>query len=370
MKVSIDCTPLLARSAGVKAYLYHLVRHLAETAENNELALFPFLSLPREVRHDASALGWSSTIARALLATWLAGEWNPVFRAAVDGARIFHASNLVRAVPSGACLTTTVHDLTALRTPELHTPQTVQADNIFFSRIVRRANHIITVSNNTKNDLVTKLNIPDSRITVIYPGVREEYFQGDPAQGATIRTKYSLTRPYMLFAGTIEPRKNLARILDAYCGMKADVRHNFELVLVGMQGWRDEHTLQRLRDGIPGVVRLGYVPEDDMPAIVAGATLLVFPSLYEGFGFPAVEAMAAGVPVLTSTAGSLPEVAGDAACCVDPLSVAAIQTAMERLLTSPAERQAMSGRGLKQARKYSWRDTALQTWALFESLAG
>lgn len=370
MKVCIDCTPLLVRSAGVKMYLFHLVRHLAQTAENNELALFPFFSLPPVLRHDVSALGWGATMARVLLATRLAGSWNPVFRASTGGAKLFHASNLVRGVPQGAHLTTTVHDLTALLAPELHRPQTVQADKAFFSRIVCRASQIIAVSNNTKNDLVTRLKIQDSRVTVIYPGVRDEYFQGDSADGSVIRTRYALTRPYMLFVGTIEPRKNLGRLLDAYSAMKAEVRAAHDLVVVGMQGWRDERTLQRLRGGIPGVVRLGYVPEEDMPAIMAGASLFVFPSLYEGFGFPAAEAMAAGVPVLTSNAGSLPEVVGDAACCVDPLSVAEIQSAMERLLTSPTERRDMSIRGLNRAQKYSWQESARQTWKLFERLAG
>lgn len=350
-------------------YLFHLVKHLAATAEKNELSLFPFFQLPATLRHDESPLGWGATIARSLLATRLAGSWNPVFRASVKGARLFHASNLVRGVPAGVCLTTTVHDLTSMCTPELHRPQTVQADKAFFSRIVRRADRIIAVSNSTKNDLVTRLQIPDSRIAVIYPGVREEYFQGDPPQGPAIRAKYALTRPYMLSVGTIEPRKNLDRLLDAYSAMSADIRAGYDLVVVGMQGWRNEKTIEKLRGGATGVKWLGYVPEGDMPAIMSGATLLVFPSLYEGFGFPAAEAMAAGIPVLTSTAGSLPEVVGDAACCVDPLSVAELRASMERILTSPEERYGMSQRGLQQARKYSWQENARRTWALFESLA-
>jgi glycosyltransferase involved in cell wall biosynthesis len=351
-------------------YLYHLIKHLAATADNNEIVLFPFFNLPPVLRHPESSLGWTATIARALLSTRLAGSWNPVFRASVDGAQLFHASNLVRAMPSGAVLTTTVHDLTALCTPELHRPQTVHADKAFFSRIVSRASQIIAISNNTKNDLIKYLKIDDARITVIYPGVRDEYFVGDPANGSTIRMTYGLTQPYILFVGTIEPRKNLSRLLDAYSALKADVRTNYSLVVIGMQGWRDEGTLRRLKGGTPGVTWLGYVAEEDMPAIMAGASLFVFPSLYEGFGFPVAEAMAAGVPVLTSTSGSLPEVVGDAACCVDPMSVAEIQSAMERLLTSPEERRGMSLRGRKQAQKYSWQDSARRTWGFFEKAVG
>jgi alpha-1,3-rhamnosyl/mannosyltransferase len=134
-----------------------------------------------------------------------------------------------------------------------------------------------------------------------------------------------------------------------------------------MPGWLDRATRARVRSGADGIRSLGYVAERDMPAIMAGATVFAYPSLYEGFGFPVVEAMAAGVPVLTASAGSLPEIAGDAACYVDPLSVTEIRTALERLLTSPEERRGMIQRGSKQARRYSWRESALKTWAFFEN---
>ena len=140
-------------------------------------------------------------------------------------------------------------------------------------------------------------------------------------------------------------------------------------MLVGMPGWLDAPTRARVLDGAEGVRCLGYVAEEEMPAIMAGATLFAYPSLYEGFGFPVAEAMAAGVPVLTSAAGSLPEVAGDAACYVDPLSVDDIRTAMERLLTSPAGAAGMIGRGLKQAQRYTWEKCARETWAVFEEAA-
>ncbi|MGD0579308.1 MAG: glycosyltransferase family 1 protein [Bryobacteraceae bacterium] len=367
MRICLDCTPFLVRSAGVKSYLYYLEKYLRATAEGHEVFCFPFLDHPGNLRHDSSTLGRLGTLARAAFATRLNGAWNPVSKWATRGADLFHASNLVRYAPDRIALTTTVHDLTTFRLPALHTPQTIEADRAFFSRIVSRARRVIAVSNNTKQDLMAALHIPDSRIRVIYSGVREEYFRGDPEHGAAIRGKYGLARPYILFAGTLEPRKNLGRLLDAYAGMRPSLREEFELVLVGMPGWLDAQTRARVRHGSEGVRWLGYVPEEDMPAIMAGATLFAYPSLYEGFGFPVAEAMAAGVPVLASAAGSLPEVAGDAACYVDPMSMDEIRTALERLLTSPEERRGMIQRGSRQAQRYDWQECARQTWAFFEN---
>jgi glycosyltransferase involved in cell wall biosynthesis len=367
MRIYLDCTPFLVRSAGVKAYLYYLNQYLHATAEGREIVCFPFLSRPGSLRHDASTLGRFASLARAAFATRLNGPWNPISKWAAHRADLFHASNLVRDVPCKIVLTTTVHDLTSFLLPELHTQQTIRADRAFFSRIVSRARQVIAVSNNTKQDLLAALRIPDSRISVIYPGVREEYFGGDPPDGPATRESYGLARPYILFVGTLEPRKNLARLLDAYAGMRPGLREEFDLVLVGMPGWLDRETRARVRSGVDAVRALGYVAERDMPAIMAGATVFAYPSLYEGFGFPVVEALAAGVPVLTASAGSLPEIAGDAACYVDPLSVTEIRTALERLLTSPEERRGMIQRGSKQARRYSWRESALKTWAFFEN---
>ncbi|MGO9240071.1 MAG: glycosyltransferase family 4 protein [Bryobacteraceae bacterium] len=369
MRICVDCTPFLVRSAGVKSYLYYLVKYLRATAGPHEILCFPFLDQPGSLRHDASTRGRLESLARAGFATRLNGPWNPISRWATRGADLFHASNLVRAMPRRIPLTTTVHDLTAFRLPALHTAQTIAADKAFFSGIVSRARQVIAVSNNTKRDLMEALGLPDSRITVIYSGVREEFFRGDPPAGPKIRAQYGLLRPYVLFAGTLEPRKNLARLLDAWAAMRASLREQYDLVLAGMPGWLDAPTRARIRGGSAGVRCLGYVAEDELPAIMAGATLFAYPSLYEGFGFPVAEAMAAGVPVLSSAAGSLPEVAGDAACYVDPLSVDDIRTALERLLTSPQERHAMIQRGSRQAQRYTWEKCARETWAVFEEAA-
>jgi len=362
MKVCLDCTPLLVRSAGVKTYLYYLREALRATAAGRELVCFPFLENDRELRHDESPFGKLGNLVRAGYASRLSHPWNPVFRWSARGAAVFHASNLVKSAPRGCVLTTTVHDLTALTFREWHTAQTIQADHRFFTTTVRRARRVIAVSEQTKRDLIEATGITEERVRTIYSGVREVFFQVRDGAVQTAHEKYGLARPYVLFVGTLEPRKNIRRLLDAWAGMSASLHEEFELVFAGMTGWLDAATRERLEQGEAGARRLGYVAEEDMPAIVAGATVFAYPSLYEGFGFPVVEAMAA----VTSGVSSLPEVGGEAACYVDPLSVDEIRTALERLLTSPAERSAMSERGRVQARKFSWTECARQTWKVFE----
>ena len=148
----------------------------------------------------------------------------------------------------------------------------------------------------------------------------EPFFAATAETGTSARLKYGLHRPYALYVGTVEPRKNLDRLLDAWQSLPASVREQFDLVVAGPEGWQSAGTMARLRAPAPGVRYLAYVPEPDLPGITAGAIVFVYPSLYEGFGFPVAQAMAAGVPVITSDLSSLPEVTGGAAALIDPRS--------------------------------------------------
>jgi alpha-1,3-rhamnosyl/mannosyltransferase len=170
----------------------------------------------------------------------------------------------------------------------------------------------------------------------------------------------------VFFLGTIEPRKNIDTLLDAWQGL--GLSNDFDLVIAGASGWSSGKTLARLRSRIPGVRYLGYVPEDELPGLTAGATAFVYPSLYEGFGFPVAQAMAAGVPVITSNTSCLPEIAGEGALLVDPRSPAEIQSAIQRLLTSPALQQQLRTAGLARAQQYRWEVCARKSLEFFRSL--
>ena len=176
---------------------------------------------------------------------------------------------------------------------------------------------------------------------MIHSGVPDAFFDPDAAAVERVRERYGLRRPFVLFVGTIEPRKNLDLLIGAYQDLPASTREAFELVIAGPSGWAAPETKARLRSAR----YLGYVPEPDLAPLTAAATVFAYPSLYEGFGFPVAQAMAAGVPVVTSNVSSLPEIAGDAALLVDPRSQAELRDALGRLLDSPERRAEMAAAG-------------------------
>jgi len=312
---------MLLRSAGVKTYLYHWLKAMQAMAPD---AVRTFLA-PAEMDrldHDGGPLKHPAKIAALLALSRLPTSFCD---AAIPSCGVFHISNQLRRPPRKPKLTTTLHDLTTWILPECHTPAVVAADKDFAERVLKRADGIIAVSENTKLDAIRLLGLKPEKIQVIHLGVPDEYFHVTPESIKGIRTAFALTKPYFLFVGTIEPRKNVDTLLTAWEGMPEDFRRRYDLVIAGMAGWRSEGTMNRLlqakRDN-KSIQYHGYVPETDMPALTAGAFAFVYPSLYEGFGIPVAQAMAAGRPVITSNISSLPEVAGDAALLVDPKSAA------------------------------------------------
>jgi alpha-1,3-rhamnosyl/mannosyltransferase len=275
----------------------------------------------------------------------------------MPAADVFHVSNQIRNPPKGLKLTATIYDMTCRLMPELHTTANIQADESLARNVFRKASRLIAISENSRQDAVRLLGLDAKRIEVIYPGVPEVYF------GAQARPS---ERPYVLYVGTIEPRKNIDTLLDAWEGFR--LRGDFDLIIAGASGWAGEKTLARLaaKPGGGSVRYLGYVPEDELPGLTAGASAFVYPSLYEGFGFPVAQAMAAGVAVITSNTSCLPEVAGGGALLVDPRSAAEIQNAMEKLLTSRELRQELGAAGTALARReYRWKVCARKSLEFF-----
>ena len=371
MRIFIDAVPLLVRSAGVKNYLFHWIVHLRRLLGHDQVRLFPYLDRLPELDHEGSIEDPPGTLARhALLFALNLSPSHPWSNPAVDcmaPADIFHATKLLHP-PRRPRLTATLHDMTCWLLPEFHQPANISAEKRFAEYIWKRADGLIAVSENTRRDAVQCLGLNPETIRVIYPGVAEPYFQAD--SGAAARSKYGLRRPYGLYVGTIEPRKNLERLLDAWRDLSASVRQEFDLVLAGPEGWKSAETLARLRSPATGVRYLGYVPESDLPGLTAGATAFVYPSLYEGFGFPVAQAMAAGVPVITSNLSSLPEVAGGAAVLIDPRSTNELRDALYLLLTSPSKRTQMADAGKIEAQRFRWETCARLSCRFLEEILG
>ena len=270
-------------------------------------------------------------------------------------ADVFHVSNQIRFPPKGRKLTATIYDMTVRLMPELHTAANIQADQSLAKNVLARADRLIAISENSRQDAVRLLALDAERIEVIYPGVPEVYF------GAQARPS---ARPYVLYLGTIEPRKNVDTLLDAWEGFR--LRGDFDLVIAGASGWAGDKTMARLAAKPKGVRYLGYMPEDELPGLTAGASAFVYPSLYEGFGFPVAQAMAAGVPVITSNTSCLPEVAGAGAMLVDPRSAAEIRSALENLLESPELRRELGAAGSARAREqFRWNICARKSLEFF-----
>lgn len=357
MRILIDATPVLLRSAGVKTYTYYWIQHLWHHAGNEQILTFPRLDKLAALNHEASMLGPARTYSQLALVYLANLQGLPLLNWMTPQVDVFHASNMVRSPPRKAMLTATIHDLTSRLMPELHTPANIQADEGFAQKVLKRATGLIAVSENTRQDAARLLGLDLAKIHVIHSGVPEVYFGAQPRPSE---------RPYVFFLGTIEPRKNIDTLLDAWQGLR--LRDDFDLVIAGASGWSSGKTLARLKSRIPGVRYLGYVPEDELPGLTAGAAAFVYPSLYEGFGFPVAQAMAAGVPVITSNTSCLPEIAGEGALLVDPRSPAEIQSAMQKLLTSPTLQKQLRASAIARAQEYRWEVCARKSLEFFRGL--
>jgi glycosyltransferase involved in cell wall biosynthesis len=367
-KICIDCSPLLLRSAGVKTYLYHWLTAMRAL---NPGAMRTFLApaRPGPLDHEGGLHIHALRIMTLLALNRLPEVFCETISPACD---VFHVSNQLRRFPVKPALSTTLHDLTAWLVPDCHTAAMIEADRVFAERIRSRCSGIIAVSHNTRNDAIRILGIAPERIRVIYPGIASQYFNPSPGVVEDAVAAYKLPQRYFLFVSTIEPRKNLDSLLTAWEALPASFRAENTLVVVGTPGWRSQRTMQRLRQiAATGsdVLYLGYVPEKYIPGLTAGAQALVYPTLYEGFGFPVAQAMAAGCPVITSDLSSLPEITAGAAFLIDPRSVAQLTGAIQRVGESPDLRNRLRAAGIRQSQKFTWQKSALESMAYFSEIA-
>ncbi len=257
----------------------------------------------------------------------------------------------------------TVHDLSFLLFPEAFNPANRLYLTTFTRLTVRRADALVAVSENTRRDLVRLLGARPERVAVVPNGVDPAFRPLDPEAVARFRRERGLPEAYILFVGTLEPRKNLTTLLRAYARLRQMAQVPHRLVVVGGVGWRYQGVLPLIEElGLRDeVVFAGFVPHQELPWWYGAADLFVFPSLYEGFGFPPLEAMACGTPVVSSNAASLPEVVGDAGRLVSPRDVEELAEGMRRVLLDSTLREEMRARGLARAREYSWERTARET---------
>lgn len=379
MKIAFDCSPLLKQKTGIGWYCYHLLEEFINIPDD-EFSLFSF-SL--KSRKPDLPLGWKERpkthyhfyaplpkVSLLLLSKCFGEKVSRPLMAAVD---VAHFTNFTAFPIRGAKTVSTVHDLAFLRFPrtiELKSYITLKACLRFSLDI---ADRIIVPSFSTKKDIVDFYKYPEKKIVVIPLGVNHDIYRpiADIHLLNAFKQKHSLGR-YILFLGTLEPRKNTARLLDAYSILckKMGVEQAPDLIFGGGRGWKNkafEVKYQNLDKPIRNKIRfLGYLPQEELPFLYSGADIFVFPSLWEGFGLPPLEAMACGTPVVTSNVSSLPEVVGDAAILVDPNSAEEIADAIYQILIDEHLALSLRSAGFTQATKFTWSNTALRTYKVYE----
>jgi glycosyltransferase involved in cell wall biosynthesis len=267
----------------------------------------------------------------------------------------------------------TIHDLIFRFFPEYHLPLNRWFLDLMLPKFMQRADAVIAVSENTRRDVARLMDIPAEKMTVIYEGVHSNFRPvQDKRTRERVRVTYNLPPRYLLFFSTIEPRKNVITLLDAYAELLRRGEDVPPLVVMGRKGWLYRATLKRIQDlGLtPRVMLTDWVESTDVPTILSMADVFVFPSLYEGFGLTPLEAMACGAPVISSNASSLPEVIGDAGILLEPRDVQGFADAISRVLRDDALRVDLQARGLRRAKLFTWERAARETLATYERVSG
>lgn len=373
--VLYDIGPAVHQGAGLARYAEQLAVHL-RNAHRDVVDLHLFYNAHSGHRLPASLhgapvhtlplgqLAWRLSV----LATQIVRRpYAPIARLAEAGPMLYHATeHLLPRLRTPTVLT--VHDLIFERHPEHHTRRNVWFLKVGMRLFTQAADAIIAVSGQTRRDLIDLYATPADKIYVVYEGVDPRFQPASAAEVARVRTHYRLTRPYLLMVGTLEPRKNHAAALQALARLKAEGRPHI-LVIVGGNGWLFE-PIHRLVDALglrDDVLFTGYVPAADLPPLYTAADCVLLPSLYEGFGFPALEAMACAAPLVCSNVSSLPEVVGDAALLVPPTDVDALAAAIRLVLAQPALADALRRRGPIQARRFRWERCAAETVEVYRT---
>jgi glycosyltransferase involved in cell wall biosynthesis len=369
LRVGIDIRPFYEPLTGIGWYLYHLLHELAKH-ENVELYLFgdarvtdfgPALhaDIPANARlcwFDLRGQGIISGRARAITAAAYVGWMKLIDVDVMFGANYF-LPRLLGAVARRRVVT--IHDLTYKRFPELLQKETLINLEHHMQRELAHADAAICVSESTRQDLLAFYDIDPSRAVTILSGLSISDTR-QPTPG-------TLPKKYILFVSTIEPRKNLDVLLDAFARLRARGAYDGALVVVGRVGWKSEGIIPRLH--VPGVHHLDYVAPPQLASIYRSAELFVFPSIYEGFGFPLLEAMAYGIPSIAARSSSLPEIGGEAALYFEPRDSRELEAQMERALTDAALRTQLSAAGIARAAMFRWDVAAVQTLAVLRRSA-
>ncbi|GIF25436.1 glycosyl transferase family 1 [Paractinoplanes tereljensis] len=368
LRVFIEGTPLFRQRTGVGQYTKNLLEALFRLDAENHYTIFSFAFLGKGT--DVRPIPESPRLSYRFIRYMHLKMFNAVVRKVTSppidvmlGSKpdLFLFPNFVRyPLPLGSRAVAIIYDLSFV----LHPEHVARRNREFLTRYVpltiEKSEHIVTISENSKREIVEFYGTDPDKISIVSPAIDHSFFYPRPSNEINaVAAKYNIKKAYILYAGTLEPRKNIRSILDAYAKLPAEVREKYSLVLAGGKGWLDQDIKNRLDElQHMDIITTGYVPDEDLPALYSGATVFVYPSLYEGYGMPPLEAMACNTPVIVANNSSLPEVVGDAGVLVDAYDVDSLVMYLEKVLGDPALAAELRRRGLERARSSNWDESA------------
>lgn len=386
MRVALNATPLLSPLTGIGQYTYQIAKGLYESAEVNPSYFYAgvWSDQVREASTNIGSIGATEQNLRSVIKKAipdgaryrLSRAWRQrSFNKGCDSNQIqvYHEPNFLsykHKVPT----VLTVHDLSWIRFPHTHAKAHVAEMNHYFPDSLMHADKIVTVSEFVKQEVQEVFGVSPDRIVAIGEGAEALFHPRSAIEAQNILHRFDLKHgKYILAVGTLEPRKNLIVALNAYSCLPASIRAEFPLILIGMKAWLANEFDKNLALVAPlidaGQIRLlGYQPREDLAVVMSGALCLVYPSIYEGFGLPPLEAMASGVPVISSNVSSIPEVVGDSGVLIDPHDTEALSEAMERMIEDNTYRNQMAQKALERSQLFSWRNCVEKTIAVYREV--
>lgn len=392
MRVVVNQLAALGQKTGVGHYTSQLLRCLRTQAQPGEIDAFPegWLRRVREtftnvrpylegktsrVSRTREGTGHDSWRSRALSLLRQAGRTlNAVqFRRTCKqkGYTLYHEPNFIP-LPSDLPTVVTVHDLSVINHPEWHPLDRVRYFEKHFLNGLNRCTHFLAISEYARQELISTLNLPPHKVTCTYMGMRPGLTPRPREEVASVLKKLNLPSQYLLYLGTIEPRKNVLTLLRAYCALPANLRSEWPLLLVGSWGW-NTGAVAGYYDEIArhsGVIHVGYIADEDIPALYSGARVLAYPSVYEGFGMPPLEMMACGGAVIAGTAGSVVETVGGKALLLSPRDIEGWRDALKRVITDDDWWQSFRKDAEATARPFNWEACAAKTLEVYRQIEG
>ncbi len=383
MKLGLDVSSCYHPRSGVGNYCYQLTKVLLNNDVNNQYVLYPlfythFMNKVGMPVFEKTANSITAFRNRQRIYSLQNLLWSPLSPAFVKENQLGDVDvvhSMTFAAPkfrdSKKKLVATIYDLTFITHPQCHQKRNIQVCLQGTKNAIKNADAIIAISNHTKDDLMEYLNAPEELITVTHLAAGDDYVPIDNvSELARIKHKYHLPDKYILFIGSLEPRKNIKTLVEAFARLPLRLRDEFPLVIAGGKGWMNRD-IQKvvLQLGLgPKIFFAGFIDSADISAVYSGATVFAYPSLYEGFGLPILESMSCGTPVISSNTSSMPEVAGDAALLVDPTNVEELSSGLQLLLENESLRCEMINKGLARATLFSWEKCAQETLNVYHQV--